>query len=61
MPKVNYVHLEQVRKALTQSAKFLESLPATCENFEKEKREKTISNNKKAIEMLDEEYLDIKQ
>lgn len=56
MPKVTYKHLEEVRKALLSSNKVLEQNPVTAE-----KTRKAIELNQKAIEMLDEEYLYIKQ
>ena len=56
MPKVTYKHLEEVRKALTSSIKTLEQKKTTAQ----EKKE-AIELNQKVIEMLDEEYLDIKQ
>ena len=55
MPKVTYEHLEQVRKALVNSKKALNSEPV-----DNEKALKAIAQNEKAIEMLDEEYLAIK-
>jgi hypothetical protein len=55
MPKVTYEHLEQVRKALLSSKKTLEQNPVTAESAKK-----AAELNRKAIEMLDDEYLDIK-
>jgi flagellar basal body rod protein FlgG len=56
MPKVTYKHLEQVRKALLNSNKVLTKSPVDVI-----KTTKAAEINQKAIDMLDEEYLDIKQ
>lgn len=61
MPKVNYEHLEQVRRSLKESNKTLESLIEVYGLQKNEKVKKTISKNSNSIEMLDEEYLAIKQ
>ena len=61
MPKVNYEHLEQVRRSLKESNKTLESLIEVYGLQKNEKVKKTISKNNNSIEMLIEEYLDIKQ
>ncbi len=61
MPKVNYEHLEQVRRSLKESNKTLESLIEVYGLQKNEKVKKTISKNNNSIEMLNEEYLDIKQ
>lgn len=61
MPKVNYEHLEQVRRSLKESNKTLESLVEVYGLQKNEKVKKTISKNNNSIEMLNEEYLDIKQ
>jgi hypothetical protein len=61
MPKVNYKHLEQVRKTLKDSNKMLNTLSEALGTPKNEKIRNTIDKNNKAIEMLDEEYLDIKQ
>jgi hypothetical protein len=66
MPKVSYEHLEQVRKALKSSNKELNAQlePSSHQGNgvgRNTELRSAISKNEKAIEMLDEEYLDIKQ
>jgi hypothetical protein len=56
MPKVTYKHLEEVRKALVNSKKVLTKNPVDLEQTLK-----AAEINQKLIDMLDEEYLDIKQ
>ena len=60
MYKITIEHLEKIKKSLVKSTNFLESLPATCEQFEKENRDKIISENKKTIQLIDNDYLNIK-
>lgn len=60
MLKVTHAHLEQLKKALIISNKMLETTPFNGGPEELKNLEKTISKNKEAIEMLDNEYLDIK-
>lgn len=55
MPKVNYEHLEQVRRSLKESNKTLESLIVVYGLQKNEKVKKTISKNNNSIEMLNEE------
>jgi hypothetical protein len=60
MPKVTYEHLEKVRKVLVDSNKMLNTLSEALGVPKNDKIRNTIQKNNKAIEMLDDEYLDIK-
>lgn len=56
MYKVKIEHLEKVKKALEKSNKTLKSLPGKISK----EITTTIAENEKAINMINEQYLDIK-
>lgn len=58
MYKVDTKHLEQLRKALHHSNKALANIPPTMENESGIKS--AMRENEKAIQMINDEYLEIK-
>lgn len=60
MPKVTYQHLEEVKKTLKNSNKLLKAIVEPLGNPKNNKIRKVIQKNNQTIEMLDEEYLNIK-
>ena len=59
MYKITIEHLEKIKKALENSNKFLDNLPASCGSFEKEDRKKAVAQNEKTIKLINNEYLNI--